>query len=60
MPGQLGGQRISVNPQVGATAMQQQQTTAQSTMQHGFPGEMFLSFDFCRQLYVIFLFTEYC
>lgn len=39
MPGQLGGQRISVNPQVGASGIQQQQqTTAQSSMQHGFPG----------------------
>jgi len=39
MPGQIGGQRIPVNPQGGASGMQQQQTTAQSSVQHGFPGE---------------------
>jgi len=37
----MGGQRISAIPQVGSGGMQQQQTTAPSTMQHGFPGEVF-------------------
>lgn len=37
MPGQLGGQRISITPQVGGAGIQQP-TTAQSSMQHGYPG----------------------
>jgi len=35
--GQISGQRISMTPQVGAPGMPQP-TTAQSGMQHGYPG----------------------
>jgi len=59
MPGQMGGQRISVNPQVGGAGMQQQQTTAQSSMQHGFPGAAFLSLNFVNN-YVCYFFVEFC
>jgi len=41
MPGQLGGQRIPITPQVGAAGVQQP-TTAQSSMQHGYPGSIHL------------------
>ena len=37
MIGQISGQRISMTPQVGAAGIQQP-TTAQSSMQHGYPG----------------------
>jgi len=37
MPGQLGGQRIAVTPQVGAAGIPQP-TAAPSGMQHGYPG----------------------
>jgi len=37
VPGQLGGQRIAIAPQVGTGGIQQP-TTAQSSMQHGYPG----------------------
>jgi len=59
MPGQMGGQRISVNPPVGAAGMQPQQTTAQSSVQHGFPGAVFVN-EFCKAIVFHTFTTKFC